>query len=592
MNSLNRILSYTKKYWFYLLISVITASLYGIFSAAPTYIIKYTVDDVFINKSAHLLIPFIIGFVFLFALKGIFMYLSAYYMNWVGNKVINDIRYDLFEKIIYYPISFFQEKTTGQLMSHFLNDIQMIQNASSSAIKNGVRSFFEAIFLLGVAFTQNWKLACLMLLVGPAIGITIQRVGKAIKKASIKIQKSMGNISSMLQEVFVGVREVKAFNGEEIEKERLNKNLNECFSSIMKNVHVDSLAPAFIETIAMFGSSFVFYIAAMQIMNGSITAGQLTSFFASILLSYQPLKRLINVYSEIQYGLAAGDRVFELMDKTYKTQQQNSSQINLAQTSLAQTSLAQTSLAQMKNKIEKEKIQEINFQNVSFEYNSDAKIFNNSNLTINKNDRIGIIGPSGSGKSTLCDLLLGFIAPTKGKIFINNYDISNIPVAILRNKIGYVGQKTFLFNDTVLANVTYSQKNKSFDDVIKACKAAHADEFIQNLPQQYNTIVGENGNKLSGGQKQRLTIARALLKNPEILIFDEATSALDHESENMIRLAIEEIGQKKTIIIISHRLSFIEKMDRIFAIKNHQVKEISKDVLIKQGEKNSFINLR
>ncbi len=586
MNSLNRILSYTKKYWFYLLISVVTASFYGIFSAAPTYVIKYTVDDVFINKSAHLLIPFIIGFVLLFALKGIFMYLSAYYMNWVGNKVINDIRYDLFEKIIYYPISFFQKKTTGQLMSHFLNDIQMIQNASSSAIKNGVRSFFEAIFLLGVAFTQNWKLACLMLLVGPAIGITIQRVGRAIKKASTKIQKSMGNISSMLQEVFIGVREVKAFNGEEIEKERFDKNLHECFSSIMKNVHVDSLAPAFIETIAMFGSSFVFYIAAMQIMNGSITAGQLTSFFASILLSYQPLKRLINVYSEVQYGLAAGDRVFDLMDKTYKTQQQNLSQMNLAQ-----TSLAQTSLAQIKNEIEKEKIQEINFQDVSFEYNSDAKVFNNSNLKINKNDRIGIIGPSGSGKSTLCDLLLGFIAPTKGEIFINNYDISNLPVAILRNKIGYVGQKTFLFNDTVFANVTYSQNNKSLDDVIRACKAAHADEFIQNLPQKYDTIVGENGNKLSGGQKQRLTIARALLKNPEILIFDEATSALDHESENMIRLAIEEIGQKKTIIIISHRLSFIEKMDRVFTIKNHQIEEISKDILMKQVEKNAFTSL-
>ncbi|MBD3231329.1 ATP-binding cassette domain-containing protein [Candidatus Dependentiae bacterium] len=556
MNSLKRILSYTRKYWKLLLISGITSSLYGLFSAAPSYVIKYTVDNVFINKSAHLLIPFIIGFISLFALKGLFMYLSTYYMNWVGSKVVNDIRHDLFEKIIYYPISFFQKKTTGQLISYFLNDIQMIQNASSSAIKNGVRSFFEASFLLIVAFTQNWKLAALMFIVGPAIGITIQKLGRSIKKASIKIQKNMGTISSLLQEIFVGIREVKAFNGEKVEIKRFDKNLDACFYAIMRNVHIDSLAPAFVETIAMLGSSVVFYVAAHQIMNGTITAGQLTAFFTSILLAYHPLKRLINVYSEIQYGLAAGDRIFDLMDKNYKLQ-------NLY-------------TIQPSSNTFNEKINEIKFKNIYFQYNSQTNVFQNSNLIINKNDRIGIIGPSGSGKSTFCDLLLGFIQPTKGKILINNKNISDLPVEILRNKIGYVGQKTFLFNDTIFANVTYSQKNKSQDDVIKACKTAHADEFIQNLPKKYETIVGENGNKLSGGQKQRLTIARALLKNPEILIFDEATSALDHESENLIRLAIEEIGHEKTILIISHRLSFIEKMDRIFTIKNKQIEDCSK----------------
>ncbi|MBD3273510.1 ATP-binding cassette domain-containing protein, partial [Candidatus Dependentiae bacterium] len=194
----------------------------------------------------------------------------------------------------------------------------------------------------------------------------------------------------------------------------------------------------------------------------------------------------------------------------------------------------------------------------------------------------GIIGPSGSGKSTFCDLILGFITPMSGQISIDNCDISKIPIKDIRNKIGYVGQKTFLFNDTILENVAYSQENKNLDKIIKSCKAAHADEFIQKLPEKYNTIVGENGNKLSGGQKQRLTIARALLKNPEILIFDEATSALDQESENLIRLAIEEISKEKTIIVISHRLSFIEKMDRIFMIQNKNIIEITKKDLQKE----------
>ncbi|MBD3273125.1 hypothetical protein GF385_02125, partial [Candidatus Dependentiae bacterium] len=368
MNTLKRILSYTKKYWKYLLLSVITASFYGVFSAAPTYILKHAVDDVFIKKLDYLLIPFILGFISLFALKGLFMYLSNYYMNWVGNKVVNDIRLDLFQKVIYFPISFFQEKTTGQLMSHFLNDIQMIQQASSTAVKNGVRSFFEAIFLLGVAFSQNWKLAIIMLFVAPVIGISIKKMGSSVKKASVSIQKNIGNISSLLQEVFIGVREVKAFNGEKIEISRFIKNLKKVFSSIMRNVHIESFGPAFIETVSMVGSGIVFYVAAHQIMNGTITAGQLTAFFASILLSYQPLKRLINVYAEINYGLGAAEKIFAVMDKVYPATARNKNSL-----------------------ISDKQINEINFSDVNFSYDKNNHVLKNLNLSIKKGERIGII---------------------------------------------------------------------------------------------------------------------------------------------------------------------------------------------------------
>jgi ATP-binding cassette, subfamily B, bacterial MsbA len=559
MSTLNRILSYTKNYWKALLISGITASFYGVFSAAPTYILKYAVDDIFVNKMSNLLIPFIICFILLFALKGLFMYLSNYYMNFVGNRVVNDIRLDLFEKIIYFPISFFKEKTTGQLMSHFLNDIQMIQQASSTAIKNGVRSFFEAIFLLGVALTQNWKLAFMMLFVGPIIAIAIKKMGRSVKKASISIQNDIGSISAMLQEVFIGIREVKAFNGENIETKRFYKLLKSVFKSMMRNVHVQSLGPAFVETVSMTGGGIVLYIAAHQVIAGTITAGQLTAFFASILLSYQPLKRLINVYAEINYGLGAAEKVFHVMDKVYPA--------------ISKDNILEISTKQ---------IDEIKFENINFSYenqNNTINVIENANLTIKKGERIGVLGPSGSGKSTFCDLLLNFISPTSGNIFIDDQNIINIRLKDIRNKIGYVSQKTFLFNDTIIENIAYTQKEKNLDKIIAACKAAHAHEFIENLPEGYNTIVGENGNKLSGGQKQRLTIARALLKNPEILIFDEATSALDQESENLIRLAIEEISKQKTIIVISHRLSFIEKMDRVLMIKNKNIIEINKNEL-------------
>ena len=557
MQTLKRVLSYTKKYWKRLLISGITAALYGLFAAAPTYALKHTVDDIFVKQLNHLLIPFIFLFVSLFALKGLFMFLSNYYMNWVGNRVVNDIRNDLFEKVIRFPIAFYKEKTTGQLMSHFLNDTQMIQNASSSAIKNGIRSFFEAIFLLGVALSQNFKLALIMMLVGPVIGIIIKRMGRSIKKASISIQKEMGNISSAFQETFVGIREIKVFNSEKTETNRISKLLQRCFKSIMKNVQIESTAPAFVESVAMIGGGFVFYIAAHQIMRGEITAGQLTAFFASIVLSYQPMKRLINVYAETQYGLAAADRIFEVMDKVYPENQNRTS-----------------TLAKFEKNIE--------FKNVAFSYGNSSEetfnveVFKNINLKIKKGESIGIMGPSGAGKSTLCDLLLSFITPTKGQIFIDEQDISFATLKSIRSKIGYVGQKTFLFSGTIMSNIAYSKPTATKEEIINACKAAHADEFINQLPNGYNTLVGENGSKLSGGQKQRITIARALLKDPEIIIFDEATSSLDRHSENMIKQTLEELQNKKTIIVISHRLSFLERMNRIVKIENGFIEEVNK----------------
>jgi subfamily B ATP-binding cassette protein MsbA len=550
-NHLRRILSYTFKYWQRLLASGITATLFGIFSAAPTYGLQHVVDTVFISKKEHLLIPFIIGFVLLFLLKGIFMYASGYYMNWVGNKVVNDIRADLFKRIIYYPISFYQKKTTGQLMSYFLNDIAMIQNATSAAVRNGVRSFFEAIFLLGVAFIQNWKLAALIITLGPVIAYIINRMGSYMRTTARQTQDKMGRLSSTLQEIFIGVREIKSFNAEKIEINRFRQSLSDYFGTIMRNVRIVSLTPAFIEVLSMTGIGIVFYIASYQVLRGSITPGQLASFFASVLLAYQPLKRLIAVYADVQSGLAAASRVFEIMDMTYPAIENRSLCLQTFQ-------------------------HEINFDNLSFWYEKGSPVLEKVSINIQKGETIGLIGRSGAGKSTICDLLLGFIQPTSGKLFIDGHDITQLSLASLRNQIGYVGQQTFLFNDTVLANILYSNPQATNDEVVKACIAAHAHEFIIKLSSGYKTLVGENGSQLSGGQKQRLTIARALLKKPQIIIFDEATSALDSKSEDMICKALEDIRKNKTLIIISHRMSLIEKMNRIFTIQDRQLIELSK----------------
>lgn len=549
MNTLPRILAYSRRYWDKLAISLVTASLFGITSAIPAYLLRQTIDEIFVKQYNYLIIPFIVCFVLVFAGKALFMYLTGYYMNWVGTKVVNDIRYDLFKNVMHQPLSFFQHTTTGELMSHFLHDIQMIQQGASLAIKDGIRSFFEALCLIGFAFFQNWQLALLLIIVGPIIGFVIKKMGSARKKASTIIQKQMGSISSMLQEAIIGIREIKAFNGEEAETQRFAEHLNRCFYSIMHNVHIESLAPALIEIIAVGGGCVVFYVAVQQVLTGVLTAGQLTALVAAILLSYQPLKKIVAVYSDVHYSLAAADRVFVVMDTVHPLTENRSFTLTSCQ-------------------------DVIQFTNVSFGYN-ETLVLHDATLAIKHGQRIGLIGPSGSGKSTLCDLLLGFIAPTSGSITIDGQDISHVSFSSLRSHIGYVGQRTFLFNDTILNNILYAKPGATFDEVIAACKSAHADEFIQKLPAGYQTIVGENGTLLSGGQKQRLTIARALLKDPEILIFDEATSALDQESESLIKEAIDALHGKKTLIIVSHRPQMLENADKIFALREHKLVEMN-----------------
>ena len=548
MTDLHRILSYIKKYWSRFALSIGAALLYGLFSAAPAKVLEYVIDKIFVARLSYLIIPFIFCFIILFSLKGLFAFLSAYYMHWVGNRVVNDVRTDLFAKIVYFPMSFFKKKTTGELMSHFLNDIVLIQNASSVAVKNGIRSFFEAVALLSFALFQNWKLSLLSFIVAPFIIFTIRRMGKAVKAASHAIQKEVGVFSTVLQEIFVGVREVKIFNGEQVEQKRFGDSLRRYFRSMMKNVKIQAFCPAFIESISTLGSGFVFYVAAWQVLDGKITPGQLTSFFAALLLSYQPIKRLINTYSEIQYGLGAASRVFAVMDMTYPALRDRTVEVSSFNNA-------------------------IQFKGVAFGYAKDDPVLHDVNLEIKKGERIGLLGPSGSGKSTFCDLLLGFLEPAQGAILIDGHDITKISYKSLRSLFGSVSQQTFLFNDTIKANVKYAYDEATDDKIVAACKCAHAHEFIEQASEGYQTLVGENGTLLSGGQKQRLTIARAILKDPDILIFDEATSALDHKSEDMIRLAIEEISQQKTVIIVSHRLSLIEKMDRIFSIQDGRLVE-------------------
>jgi len=463
--------------------------------------------------------------------------------------VVNDIRRELFSKIIYFPISFFQKHSTGDIMSRFLNDISTLQHASSGGIRNGLRSIFEAVALLSIALYQNFILTSLSLIVAPLIGIAIKKTGSRIKRTSRITQQDMGSVSALLQEALVGIRSIKAFNGEKREHNRFAHNLSTYFASIMKCVYYEAIAPPIIEMLAISGCSIVLLVASHQVIHNQITPGQLTSLFAAMLLTFQPIKRIIGVYGDINYGLGAAQRVFAMLDEVkYDPHKQH-----------------KPSLPPLQHTI--------TFDRVSFSYHEMQPILMEASITIKKGDRVGIIGPSGIGKSTVSDLILKFIKPTAGRILFDEHDINLYSSQSLRKHIGYVGQHPFLFNDTVYANVAYGNPQANMEEIVATCQLAHADEFIQKLPDQYQTSVGENGKLLSGGQKQRITIARALLKQPSVLIFDEPTSSLDRYSEEMIQQTIIELDKTTTVIVISHRQALLADMQRIFTIKHHQLVE-------------------
>ncbi len=533
-------------------LSLVSAAIYGLVAAAPTYLLKRTVDDIFVPGNQHLIVPMALALVALFAAKGICSFVTAYSMHWVGYRVVNAMRSDLFASIMRYPLSAFKEFSTGRLMSYFLSDIQMIQNVASSAIKNGIRSLFETLFLVAFAFMQNWKLALMMVIVGPVMGYIVKRMGKTIKKSARRIQEEVASMSQQLQETFTGIREVKTFNAEGYHIERFKNQLGILFKTFMKFVTAEALLPALIELVTMGGAALAFYVAAMQVVQGQITPGQLTSFVAAALLAYAPMKRLINVYGEIQAALAAANRVFTLIDRV-------------------EPAHVEGLVARLPFN------REIRFQDVTFAYEEGRPVFTGANFSIKKGERVGIIGPSGAGKSTIIDLILGFITPTQGVVAVDAEKLMAHNSAAWREDVGCVAQRSFLFNATVGSNVAYGRDAVTNERVNEVLRAADARSFVDNLPHGIETVLGENGNLLSGGQRQRITIARALAGLPGLVIFDEATAALDYESEEEIKKSLRNFARDVTVIVVTHRASLLESVDRVLLVANRMVTEVDKN---------------
>ncbi len=544
-----RLLQYVKPYRMKLILAMICMVFFALCTAGTAWLVQPAMDKIFVDKDMRMLflIPaFIIG---LFLIKGVFYYGQTYLMSFVGLRIVADLREKLYHHLQYLSLSFFTKTPTGILISRLTNDISLIQGAVSSAITSVLRDCFSIITLTVVVFYRDWKLACIAFIILPLAAIPIIKFGQKLRKFSIKGQIRMGSITSLLQETISGNRIVKAFTMEDYESRRFSAENDRFFKVVMKRQKIRALSSPVVEVLGGLGVAGIVLVGGYSVIKGNSTPGTFGSFLAAILLLYKPIKSLSRVNDIVQGGLAAGSRVFELMDET--------PEIRDADEAVPLTGISDG----------------IKFERVSFKY-EDERVLKDINVEVKVGEVLALVGMSGAGKTTLVNLIPRFYDVDEGQITIDGRDIRTLTIKSLREHVAIVTQQTILFNDTVRNNIAYGDITRSEEEIIEAAKAANAHGFIEKLPLGYDTVIGERGVKLSGGERQRVSIARALLKDAPILILDEATSSLDSESELQVQIALERLMANRTVFLIAHRLSTIRNAHRILVIDNGRTVEV------------------
>jgi subfamily B ATP-binding cassette protein MsbA len=511
-------------------------------------IIRLHLGDWFLKKDMEMLrlLPPVI--ILLFLLKGIFNYGQAYFMNFVGLRIIADVREKLYNHLQTLSLSFFTKTPTGILISRITNDVNLIQGAVSNTISGVFKDTFTIVGLVAVAFSQSWKLAIITFIIYPLGIIPIKELGKRMRKFARKGQQRYGLITTFLHETITGNRIVKAFNMEEYEKRRFAEENDRLFRTILKRIRVRALSPPIMELLGGIAAAAIIWVGGYMVTRGELTLGAFISFIAAIFMLYPPIRELSKINLEIQEGLAGASRVFELLDAPTEIKDEEGA-IPLSPISKG-----------------------IDFREITFKYDEEV-VLKDLSLRVKVGEVIALVGMSGAGKTSLVNLLPRFYDVEKGHILIDGYDIRKVTLKSLRDQIGLVTQLTILFNDTARNNIAYGNLKCSDQEIVEAAKAANAHDFIQRLPQGYDTHIGEQGVKLSGGERQRISIARALLKNAPILILDEATSSLDSDSETEVQRALERLMKGRTVFVIAHRLSTIRNAHRIVVLSEGRIVE-------------------
>ena len=539
------ILPYKKR----LVVAVICMAFSGASNVVVPWLIKDVIDKVLANKDIYTLNLIVIGILALFFARGFFYFGERYLMSYVGHKIVNDIREALYRHLQKLSLSYFDKRKTGNIMSNLTNDVTALQTAIAGNLISFVQEAVILIGSLGSMLLLYWKLTLLTLVIVPLVVFTIRFFGSRLRGAGHRVQGKMADITALLEESVSGIRIIRSFNREEFEIERFMEQNDSNFWALMSTVRLTALLTPFIQFFAAIAVTAIIWYGGMSVIDGEMTAGSLIAFLIYAINLANPVRRISEIYGDIQKSLAAADRVFETLD-------------------------TEPDVKAKPDAIELPKVQgEICFNHVNFSYDEDHPALIDFNLDVKPGEVVALVGPSGAGKSTVTNLLPRFYDVTDGSITIDGTDIRDVTFSSLRQQIGLVPQETMLFNASIRENILYGRLDATDEEIELAAKAANAEEFILQLPQGYDTLVGDRGNSLSGGQRQRIAIARAILKDPRILILDEATSALDTESEKIVQVALERLMEGRTSIVIAHRLSTIRDADKIVVIDHGRIVE-------------------
>ncbi len=495
---------------------------------------------------AYVEVPLLLVAIFFF--RSVFLYFGQYYVMKAGTSVIRDIRADLHEAITYQSLRFFQAHPTGVILSRIVADVARLQRVSTDVLSDFIRVALAMPFVLAVALLQDWKLTVVAMIGLPLLAYPMVKLSKRLRKASTRSQEQQAETASLLAETIGGAKVVQGFGMERFEIGRFRAALERMFSADLKAARALSLAPAMMELFGAIAGALLFSYAGRQVARGRVTGGEVVVIVSSLGYFFMSLRRMNTINTELQQAIAAAKRVFAMMDRE--------SEIRDLPGAAPLPPFTR----------------ELRFERVDFAYDSE-KVLDAIDVTIRRGETVALVGASGSGKSTLANLVPRFYDTTAGRILLDGHEIRSVTLTSLRAQIGLVTQETVLFNDTIRNNIAYGRADVPLAAIVAAAKSAHAHEFIEALPEGYDTVVGERGARLSVGQRQRLTIARALLKDPPILILDEATSALDSESERLVQEALDVLMANRTSLVIAHRLATVRRADRILVLDRGRIVE-------------------
>jgi ATP-binding cassette, subfamily B, bacterial MsbA len=550
-----RLLGYVKPYWRVFAIAILATIISASTDPLLPALLKPWLDGTFVQKDDMVMRLAPILILVIFFVRGVTSFVGTYAISWVGGKLVLDLRDEMFRKLLTMPTRFYDEHSTGKLISKITFDVTQVTEAATNTVTTILRDSVILLGLMGWLLYLDWKLTLLTFIMFPLISIVMRTINGRLRMTSRDSQNAMGDITQVIEESVTAHKVVKLFGGQQYEETRFNDQANWVRRHAMKQSIASAANVPIVQMIAALAMSVVLYLATQQSRADESTVGGFLSFIAAMLMLSAPLKRIVGVSVYLQRGLAAAESVFALLDTP----------------SEADTGTREISRVNGR----------IVFDHVDFAYQGDAAegtesklALRNICLDIKAGQTVALVGPSGGGKSTLANLVPRFYSPTGGCITLDGHDLAELTLASLRANIALVSQEVVLFNDTVAANIGYGQMREvPLEEIIAAATAAHAMEFINEMPLGLNTLVGEKGVRLSGGQRQRIAIARAILKNAPILILDEATSALDSESERHVQAALETLMQGRTTLVIAHRLSTIEKADLIVVLQKGQVVE-------------------